>query len=137
MSDNRSDWEKHVEDVKGHTLRRGADGDIDSFVVDAGFHNGPGCIVCGDDWCEHCTSAEDVEPCPGGEEKRARDEAKAALDRLHDAAPDLLEAMNPQGLEFAADCLERLERAPRVVERLRNMAANQRAAIASATGEAG
>lgn len=41
---------------RGHTLKRNEDGDIDQFVVDGGFHNGPGCTRCGWATCMHCLS---------------------------------------------------------------------------------
>jgi hypothetical protein len=134
MSDNRTDWQRHVEDVKGHTLLRDEDGAIDIFVEDFGNHNGPGCVTCGEKWCHHCFQAEEVAPCDGGEEKRARDEEKAALDRLHAAAPDLLEALKDAlaGWRYIREHhgdlygvgWDRVEEAAR-------------AAIARATGEAG
>lgn len=47
----------------GHVLKRGSYGDIDIFVRDNGFHNGPGCELCGESWCHHCEG--EIEPCTG------------------------------------------------------------------------
>jgi len=64
----------------GHKLRRNEDGEVDNFVVSEGFHNGPGCLVCSESWCEHCACNREIEPCDGGawhsewEFKRDRDE---------------------------------------------------------------
>lgn len=39
---------------------------LDEWVLDEGFHNGPGCEVCGMTWCMHCTSPTSVlAPCTG------------------------------------------------------------------------
>jgi hypothetical protein len=49
----------------GHTLRmiedEGEPPRIDIFVMDVGYHNGPGCVTCGDSWCHHCEDA--ISPC--------------------------------------------------------------------------
>lgn len=55
-----------VAEARGHRLRRDEDGSIDHFVTDYGYHNGPGCEICKESWCEHCTSAEDIEVCDRG-----------------------------------------------------------------------
>ena len=38
----------------GHRLIRSANGEVDIFVLDYDFHNGPGCELCGNVWCQHC-----------------------------------------------------------------------------------
>lgn len=62
--------------AKGHTPRMNDDGSVDIFVTDVGHHNGPGCSVCRDTWCQHCTAPEKIEPC-------IEAEAQAALDAKH------------------------------------------------------
>ena len=52
-------------EAAGHVLKREGDGRVDSFFVDSGYHNGPGCVNCHDSWCEHCK--EDIKPCVGKE----------------------------------------------------------------------
>ncbi len=47
----------------GHRLVRDSDGSIDMFQVDIGFHNGPRCELCDEEWCEHCTKHSDITPC--------------------------------------------------------------------------
>ena len=64
------EWNRIVEEVKGHKLRRDEDGDIDEFALAFDHHNGPECTVCDENWYHHCTRAEDVEPCDGGAAKR-------------------------------------------------------------------
>lgn len=48
-------------EAAGHKLIRDEDGDVDIFRLDANFHNGPECELCGETWCHHCK--EDIEPC--------------------------------------------------------------------------
>jgi hypothetical protein len=50
-------------EAAGHVLKRDEDGDIDHWVMDVGYHNGPGCINCHDSWCQHCEDT--IEPCIG------------------------------------------------------------------------
>lgn len=85
-------FEQRAEEL-GHKLQRDEDGDIDVFAVDSGFHNGPACEACRDSWCHHCTSADELKPCPGAAEyeaaleKRERAELarlKAKYDQLFD-----------------------------------------------------
>jgi hypothetical protein len=52
-------------EAAGHVLRRDEDGRVDNFVMEYGFHNGPGCVNCHDSWCEHC--GDKIEPCIGKE----------------------------------------------------------------------
>lgn len=64
--------------AKGHVPKREADGSVDIFVQDSDIHNGPGCSVCGESWCWHCTDAEDIKPCIGEDAAKKRD-AEATL----------------------------------------------------------
>lgn len=48
--------------AKGHTPVMD-DGRIDIWVVDEGYHNGPGCKACGRSWCWHCYKPDDVTEC--------------------------------------------------------------------------
>ena len=41
-------------EAAGHRLIRNEDGAVDVFRLDAGFHNGPECELCGRSWCHHC-----------------------------------------------------------------------------------
>lgn len=50
-------------EAAGHVLIREYGGDIDFFVLDYDYHNGPGCVNCDQSWCQHC--GEDIEPCIG------------------------------------------------------------------------
>lgn len=52
---------QHIEN-KGHVLKR-EDGEIDIWVFDADYHNGPGCEKCHDSWCYHCR--EIIDECKG------------------------------------------------------------------------
>ena len=49
---------------KGHVLKRDEDGKVDHWVVDSGYHNGPGCAKCHASWCHHCTNMDNIEDCP-------------------------------------------------------------------------
>jgi hypothetical protein len=40
------------------------DGGIDPFILDAGYHNGPGCEACFVTWCEHCSDDWKTAACP-------------------------------------------------------------------------
>lgn len=73
------DWNERAEQL-GHVLKRDEDGAVDLFVVDSGFHNGPGCSRCGESWCHHCTNAASIEPCKGEEFRLAN--KWAAEDRI-------------------------------------------------------
>lgn len=42
------------EHVKKHMWHRDEKGQIDMWYLDHGFHNGPGCEICGLSVCEHC-----------------------------------------------------------------------------------
>ena len=92
-----------IAESKGHKLRRNDDGDIDHFVTDVDFHNGPGCETCGDAWCEHCTDPAKIEPCDGGVEL-AKIKARA---RIRDASPDLLKAAKRALSTFRAQGVHR------------------------------
>ena len=60
-------------EAAGHVLKRDEDGDIDIFVLEYGFCNGPGCINCGDSWCHHC--GDTIKPCIGKEAADAKAKA--------------------------------------------------------------
>jgi hypothetical protein len=55
-----SEYHKKLE-AAGHKLIRDDDGYIDIFVLDEGYHNGPGCELCGESWCHHCEPT--ITPC--------------------------------------------------------------------------
>lgn len=57
-------YEERLE-AAGHVLKRDEDGRIDQWVLEYEYHNGPGCINCGDSWCHHCEDS--FEPCIGKE----------------------------------------------------------------------
>jgi hypothetical protein len=48
----------------GHVLRVDEDGLVDQFVCEGDGHNGPGCVLCGDFWCQWCPLVTE-KPCPG------------------------------------------------------------------------
>lgn len=77
MDENKS-YEPLLEEA-GHVLKRDEDGDIDLFVMDAGYHNGPGCVNCHDSWCHHC--CDEIEPCVGKDAYEA--DARAARHKLY------------------------------------------------------
>lgn len=41
-------------EAAGHKLRRNDNGEVDVWVMEEDFHNGPGCELCGESWCHHC-----------------------------------------------------------------------------------
>jgi hypothetical protein len=56
--------------AQGHTWRKTESGQVDDFVQDSGSsegpsHNGPGCTVCGFNFCEHCWPEGRDQECPG------------------------------------------------------------------------
>lgn len=59
LSDNQ--YLSYIES-KGHILKR-EDGEIDIWVLDADYHNGPGCVKCHDCWCYHCR--DEIDECEG------------------------------------------------------------------------
>jgi hypothetical protein len=67
---------KYYEELEaaGHVLKKDEDGNVCQWVLDEGFHNGPGCVNCHDSWCEHCRDT--IEPCIGKDAYEAK--AKAA-----------------------------------------------------------
>lgn len=71
MSEDKS-YEQLLEEA-GHVLKRDEDGGIDIFVMDVGYHNGPGCVNCHESWCHHC--CDEIKPYIGKDayEKKARD----------------------------------------------------------------
>lgn len=61
----------------GHKLKRDQDGAVDAWVLAGDYHNGPGCEVCGEAWCEHCQDdAKDIEPCIGVEAVEVRNQER-------------------------------------------------------------
>lgn len=38
-----------------HVWQLDESGNIDMWVLDHGFHNGPRCVICREAFCEHCT----------------------------------------------------------------------------------
>lgn len=51
--------------ANGHTPVMTEEGYLDVWVMNVGFHNGPGCSKCGMSWCEHCDGPEVVGHCKG------------------------------------------------------------------------
>lgn len=54
--------------AKGHmpVMRDWEDGTppvLDIWVVDYGYHNGPGCSICGWSCCHHCEGIESIPQC--------------------------------------------------------------------------
>lgn len=45
-----------------HKWKRHADGTIDVFAYEVGYHNGPACERCGYSYCEHCQDGP-TQPC--------------------------------------------------------------------------
>lgn len=68
-------WDQRAEAL-GHVLRRDENGNIDHWVMDAGFCNGPGCEACGATWCHHCVDIDDIQPCPMAAVKREEPKPK-------------------------------------------------------------
>lgn len=60
-----AEW-KRIMIERGHVPRvseHNAD-DIDIFVMDSDYHNGPGCTLCWDAWCMHCDKPDKaIEEC--------------------------------------------------------------------------
>jgi hypothetical protein len=79
----------------GHVLRLDERGNVDYFGHECDGHNGPICIECEDQWCEHCVHAsrEKIEKCEGREPRLARAAEWAKKRRLQEAAPDMLKAL--------------------------------------------
>jgi hypothetical protein len=52
-----------------HEWKLDGQGNVDDFFQDSGSggmsHNGPGCIVCGFHFCEHCWPEGRDQECPG------------------------------------------------------------------------
>lgn len=55
-------------DARGHVWATNDDGTVDDFAYDyegeAGYHNGPRCVVCGYSFCHYCQDTPD-EDCEG------------------------------------------------------------------------
>ena len=45
-----------------HDMYADADGTVDTWRLDHGIHNGPGCRRCGS-WCEQCDTERAALPC--------------------------------------------------------------------------
>jgi hypothetical protein len=54
-----------VDGLKGHIWEKWEDGTVDMMAMSIEFHNGPRCINCGDEYCEHCvgTDVDKVAQC--------------------------------------------------------------------------
>ena len=51
--------------AKGHQLKEW-DGNVDNFVTDGGYCNGPGCVKCGWTTCMHCDwQGKTIPECKG------------------------------------------------------------------------
>lgn len=73
MADQEDPWITAMK-AKGHVPRLNEDGDgVDIFVTDSGYHNGPGCSICDETWCMHCTNPDKIEPCIGAQATAERD----------------------------------------------------------------
>jgi len=59
---DNSEYREALE-AAGHKLRHDEDGEVDIFVMDVGYCNGPGCELCGESWCHHCQ--DKIKPCTG------------------------------------------------------------------------
>lgn len=59
-AETRSDFVRKCEDA-GHKLMLNEEGQVDFWIVDSNFHNGPGCELCGKSWCWHCPNQ--IAPC--------------------------------------------------------------------------
>lgn len=53
LQENRERFYEALREA-GHTLEMDEDGKVNAFALCYGFHNGPRCVTCGEDWCEHC-----------------------------------------------------------------------------------
>lgn len=77
---DREDKEWYDEMIKkNHIPILTADGDLDNFVCDYDYHNGPGCSRCNENWCQHCANHTDIKECQYleiEEQKRIREEKK-------------------------------------------------------------
>ena len=50
--------------AKGHSPILTGAGDVDAWALNYGYHNGPGCSICGEMWCVHCVRGpDDIEEC--------------------------------------------------------------------------
>lgn len=63
----------------GHTMGVNDENEVDLFYTSGDVHNGPGCSVCHDAVCMHCSPDYRPEPCPGAEAvaKREREQRYA------------------------------------------------------------
>lgn len=58
------DRREYPQSPKSHDWVRNELGLVDYFQLEAGFHNGPRCERCGEEFCEHCTPGRLIEDCP-------------------------------------------------------------------------
>lgn len=94
-------------EAAGHVLYRTEDGDVNCWIVDGGYHNGPGCLRCGDAWCEHCDEGK-IEPCTAMNTVEERDQiAKQELDAFYARVTDLLRRGGTEDAERLCDELKR------------------------------
>lgn len=78
MESNRKKWYDGMI-KKNHIPIISEDGDLDIFVCDYDYHNGPGCSRCNENWCQHCDDVDKIEECDYlqiEEDKRIREEKK-------------------------------------------------------------
>ena len=75
-----------VDGLKGHIWEKREDGTVDMMAMSVDFHNGPRCINCGDEYCEHCvgTNVDKVRQCI------PREKSKSTTDKLEEAEQKLL-----------------------------------------------
>lgn len=62
MRKYQKDWMAEFRN-KGHIPQLNEDNEIDMFVCDSEFHNGPGCQICKYAPCMWCTSIQNILKC--------------------------------------------------------------------------
>ena len=60
----RRTWVKALRE-KGHNPRFDECGFLNIFVLDIDHCNGPGCSICKQSWCWHCSSLDQIPECTG------------------------------------------------------------------------
>jgi hypothetical protein len=67
MSDTKKEEWKAAMEAKGHTpimmQYPGGEPELDIWVVEQGYHNGPGCSTCGWSTCQHCNRLMIIPEC--------------------------------------------------------------------------